>query len=132
VRNKLYELGCSSAEVERHIADLIEKDMLNEERYARAIARGRFHLKKWGRIKIRQHLKQNKVSDYCIKKALTEIDGDTYLLVLKKLADQKWTSLKTEKNMFARRSKVSRYLLQKGYETDLINDVLQEIIVIAG
>ena len=90
VRNKLYELGAYTSEVEQHIALLIEENLLNEERYACAVARGRFRLKKWGRVKIVQYLKLHKISAYCIKKALKEIDGDEYEKTLNKLAERKW------------------------------------------
>lgn len=126
-RNKLYEIGCKTPEVEELIAELIEKGLLNEEQYARAIARGRFRLKQWGRVKITQYLKINKVSDYCIKKAMTEIDADEYYETLQKLAAKKWAELKSEKMVHIRKNKTFRYLLQKGYEGGLINDVMVEL-----
>lgn len=126
-RNKLYELGCKKPEVEELIAELIEKGLLNEEQYARAIARGRFRLKQWGRVKITQYLKINKVSDYCIKKAITEIDPDEYYETLQKLATKKWAELKREKLVPIRKNKTYRYLLQKGYEGSLINEAINEI-----
>lgn len=128
VRNKLYELGCTTPEIEQHIAALIEAGLLNEERYACAIASGRFRLKKWGRRKIVQYLQVHKISPWCIKKALQEIDADEYIHTLRSLAESKLRSLHSEKNQFILQAKLRRYLLQKGYEADLINDVLQEII----
>lgn len=126
-RNKLYEIGCKTPEVEELIAELIEKGLLNEEQYARAIARGRFRLKQWGRVKIIQYLKINKVSEYCIKKAMTEIDANEYYETLQKLASKKWTELKSEKQVPIRKNKTFRYLLQKGYEGSLITDVITEL-----
>ncbi|OSZ82540.1 hypothetical protein CAP35_04525 [Chitinophagaceae bacterium IBVUCB1] len=126
-RNKLYELGCKTQEVEELIAELIEKGLLNEEAYARAIARGKFRMKQWGRVKIVQQLKLQKVSDYNIKKALTEIDGDEYYATLQKLAAKKWAELKSEKQPPIRKNKTYRYLAQKGYEGGLISDVLKEL-----
>jgi regulatory protein len=128
VRNKLYELGCKTAEVEQVISELIEKDLLNEERYARAIARGKFRMKQWGRQKIIQSLKLQQVSEYCIKKALKEIDGEEYARTLKKLAEKKWHEFRADKRPLLRQAKVYRYLVQKGYETDMVKDVLKEII----
>ena len=128
VRNKLYELGCKTQEVEEYIADLIQENLLNEERYARSIASGKFRIKKWGRKKIIYQLKKQKISEYCIKSALTEIDPHEYILTLKKLAEKKLTELKGEKYVVQKRAKLYRYLLQKGYEHDLINDVYNEII----
>ncbi|MBN8672109.1 MAG: regulatory protein RecX [Flavipsychrobacter sp.] len=126
-RNKLYELGCKTPEIEELIAELIEKGLLNEEQYARAIARGRFRLKQWGRVKIIQYLKIHKVSDYCIKKSMTEIDPDEYYETLQKLATKKWAELKSEKLVPIRKNKTYRYLLQKGYEGSLINEAINEI-----
>jgi regulatory protein len=97
VRNKLYDLGATTTEVQQLITDVIEAGLLNEERYARSFARGKFRIKRWGRIKIRQHLKADQVSDYCIKKAMLEIDGDEYTTVLLRLAEKKWNELEREK-----------------------------------
>lgn len=128
VRNKLYELGCTTPEVEEQIIELIQSGLLNEENYARAIARGKFRMKQWGRRKIVEQLKIQQVSDYCIKKALTEIDEDEYLLTLNLLAEKKLKELKSEKNIFIRKQKMYRYLVQKGYESSLSNEAINDIL----
>jgi len=128
VRNKLYELGAKTPEVEQLIALLIEKNLLNEERYARSFARGKFNLKKWGRQKIVQQLKLHKISDFCIRKALQEIDPGLYYDTLLRLTERKWEELSSEKNLFIRKNKTWRYLVQKGYEADLVQDAIQEQI----
>lgn len=128
VRNKLYELGCKTLEVESLISELIEQGLLNEERYARAIARGKFRIKGWGRNKIIQQLKQKRISDYCIKAALKEINPEEYWNTLLKTAERKLHELRTEKNPIARRIRLQRYLLQKGFENQLIQDAMNEII----
>src|ERR1051325_10743813 len=94
VKNRLYELGATTTEVNELLAELVETGLLNEERYARAFARGRFRLKHWGRIKIVQQLKLLRVSDYCIRQALTEIDPDDYYQTLLRLAGRKWEELR--------------------------------------
>lgn len=128
MRNKLYELGCTTPEVEEQIIDLIQTGLLNEENYARAIARGKFRMKQWGRRKIVEQLKFQQVSDYCIKKALTEIDEDEYIETLKTLAEKKLKELKSEKNIFTRKQKIYRYLVQKGYESGLAGETINEIL----
>lgn len=127
VRNKLYELGCTTPEVEECITELISEDILNEERFARAIARGKFRLKKWGRIKISQQLKYQQVSDYCIRKAMGEIPEEDYRECAKSLAINKLNELGGKGKIYVQKQKVYRYLLQKGYEPYVINDVLNEI-----
>lgn len=128
VRNKLYELGCTTPEVEDQLTDLVQYGLLNEENYARAIARGKFRMKQWGRRKIVEQLKMQQVSDYCIKKALTEIDEDEYLQTLRSLTAKKLKELKSEKNIFIRKQKMYRYLQQKGYESELANGAINEIL----
>lgn len=124
VRNKLYELGCSAGEIERRISELIETGVLNEERYARAFAGGKFRMKQWGREKIKQQLRLRKISDYCIKKALKEIDETEYDRTLNKLAYKKVNDTRADKSVLSRKSKVYRFLIQKGYECDLVMDVI--------
>lgn len=128
VRNKLYELGCTTPEVEDNILKLIETGILNEERYARAIARGKFRIKNWGRNKIVTQLRQQQVSIYCIKKALTEIDEDEYQQKATELAEKKWRELKTDRNSRLQQQKVYRYLLQKGYEANIIKKAINETL----
>lgn len=132
VRNKLYELGGTKEEIEQLIAELIEKDLLNEERFARNFARGKFRMKHWGRNKIVRELKLRKISDYCIRKGLKEIDPEEYWVVLQKLVSQKWEDYKKQKPEWARTIKVQRYLLQRGYETDLIGEAVKKMINAAG
>jgi regulatory protein len=125
VKDKLYSFGLTTAEVEEIVSDLIADDHLNEERFARAFARGKFRMKNWGRVKIRYELKQKRVSEYCIRKGLTEIADEDYERTLDKLFEEKWISLKGEKNIFVKKKKVTDYLMQKGYERDLIVDRLK-------
>jgi regulatory protein len=128
VRNKLYELGCTTPEVERQLARLIEANALNEERFARAFAGGKFRMKQWGREKIKQQLKLRKISDYCIRKAMAEIDEEDYDKTLRKLAYKKMDEIRGDRSPLSRKSKLYRYLLQKGYERDLVIDLVKELI----
>jgi regulatory protein len=126
VKEKLYSLGLRKQQVEECISQLIEEDYLNEERFATAFARGRFRMKQWGRVKIKYELKQKQVSEYCIKKALQQIDENEYLGVLTKIAKGKYAALKKEQYL-VRKKKTMDYLLQKGYEPDLINRQIEKV-----
>lgn len=119
VRDKLYDLGLYGDEVEEVISHLITENFLNEERFAVAYALGHFRQKKWGKIKIKQGLEQKKLSNYCIKKGLNEIDSSEYEETLKGLLHKKYSLLK-EKNLYIRKQKAVQYMLQKGYEADLV------------
>ena len=124
VKEKLYLLGLHKNDVEQIVSQLIEENYLNEERFAIQYAGGKFRMKQWGRIKIKHALKQKQVSQYSIKKALSQINEEDYAATLKKLAKQKLKVLKGEKNIFIRNKKLYDYLLQKGYEGELIREVL--------
>jgi regulatory protein len=126
VKEKLYGFGLFKTEVEQLLSNLIEEDYLNEERFAKQFAGGRFRLKYWGRIKIEYELKQKKVSAYNIKKAMNEIDEEEYHEVLNKLAAKKWNSLKAEQYL-NRMAKTTSYLLQKGFEQILISNAIKQL-----
>ena len=66
------------------------------------------------------------VSQYCIKTALESIDDAAYVKTLNRLAEQKLKTLKGEKNLFIRKKKLHDHLLQKGYESDLIREVVNK------
>jgi len=124
VRDKLYEWGLWTDAVENIISQLISGNFLNEERFAKAYTKGKFNQKGWGKIKIKQGLKLKKVPDVLIKKALQTIDPDDYLQVLDKVIRKKAATI-TEKDPYKRRYKLQQYALSRGYEADLITDVLR-------
>jgi regulatory protein len=126
VKQKLFDLGVLKKDHDEIIATLIEENYLNEERFAIAFAGGRFRIKQWGRVKIKYELKQKQVSDYSIKKALKQINEDEYLAVLKKMAEEKYASLKSEQYL-ARKKKTIDYLMQKGFEPELLVAAIQSI-----
>ncbi len=127
VRDKLYSFGLHKNEVEEIISTLITENYLNEERFAIHFAGGKFRMKQWGKIKIKQALKYKQVSDYCIRKALKEIDTDDYEKTFQKLVQQKLKSLKSEKNIFIKKRKLQDFLLQKGFETNMIRDAVKQL-----
>lgn len=127
VRDKLYEYGLSKDEVEEILTDLITEGFLNEERYAKAYAGGKFRIKQWGRNKIVHELESKGISNYCIQSGLKEIDSQQYLETLELLLLKK--DRQTEAlNSFSKRDKLARYAIQKGYEPDLVWGIVKKII----
>ncbi|MFT3678227.1 MAG: regulatory protein RecX [Chitinophagaceae bacterium] len=120
VRDKLFTLGVWKKDHDAIIATLIEENYLNEERFAIAFAGGKFRMKQWGRVRIKYELKQRQVSDYSIRKSLRQIEESVYLQTLQQLAASKYASLKGDQYL-VRKKKTSDYLIQKGYEPDLVN-----------
>jgi regulatory protein len=123
VKEKLFSLAVKKQEHDQIIATLIEENYLNEERFAIAFAGGKFRIKEWGKVKIRHELRQREVSEYCIKKALQQIDTDQYLEVLHKLAASRYESIKDTEPLI-KRKKTWDYLVGKGYEVELIKKVI--------
>ena len=126
VSTKLKSWGLIQEAIDILIIELIKFNFLNEERYARSFARGKFRIKKWGKLKIRMALKKRDVYFKCIDLAMLEIDDKTYINTLKELLQKKNDLLK-ETNSYKRKMKLIRYLVNRGYEYDLIHDALVEL-----
>ncbi|MEO9211365.1 MAG: regulatory protein RecX [Ginsengibacter sp.] len=127
VKDKLFSFGLTVFEVNSILSELINENYLNEERFAKLFAGGKFRIKQWGRNKIKQHLKFKQVSEYCIKKGLQEIDEDDYQKVFLKLMEQKLKTIKSEKNIFIKKRKLKDFLVQRGFENDLIHEALRKL-----
>jgi regulatory protein len=123
VRNKLYELGLKSSDVEEMISDLIQTNFINEERFALAYARGKFRMKQWGKIKIKQGLKIKGITDRLLKTALASIDDEQYIQTLLAVLQKKSVKI-SEKDSYKRRYKLSQYAMLRGFEPDIIAEVL--------
>lgn len=119
VRAKLYSYGLHQHDVEELITQLITDNYLNEERFAKAFAGGKFRMKKWGRIKITHALESKGVSSNCIRIGLKEIEESSYIATLRDLLQEKWIG-HPEEHAFILRDKLSKFAIQKGYEPDLV------------
>jgi regulatory protein len=127
VKSKLYAMGLYSSEVDELLAYLITEGFLNEERFAKAFAGGKFRMKKWGRLRILQALESKGLTKNCIRIGLQEIDQEDYEKTLVDLLASKKESV-DEPNTFQLRDKLSKYAIQKGFEPDLVWKKLKELI----
>jgi len=125
VRHKLIGLGQRGNDLENLMTRLIEEGFLNEERFAIAFAGGKFRMMEWGRKKIAYELKGMGVSEYCIGKALKEIDEADYRQSLKNVLRKKAASIKNE-DSFTRTRKLAQYVIGKGYEPELVWQELKD------
>ena len=103
---------------------LIQNNFLNEERFSKSYARGKFYQKKWGKNKIKQGLKQKRIPTNLIDKGIEEINEEDYKSTLMELTEKKWNILR-ESEVYLKKKKIYNYLLQKGYEYNLINEILK-------
>lgn len=125
VKNKLFELGATKDEVEAIVSELITQGFLNEERFARAYAGGKFRLKFWGKVKIRRSLEARGLTPNCIKAGLSEIDDEAYERTLMELIEKKSGRI-TSANLYVKRDKLANYLIQKGFESELVWSLIKE------
>jgi len=125
VRQKLYQSSFKGEDAEFVISELIKENFLNEERFARSFARGKFRMKQWGKIRIKLELQQKGISESCIRKGLSEIQDGEYqkvaAAILKKLAKE--SQPKTQKEKWQLMSKVRA----KGFEIEVIDTVWKEL-----
>lgn len=129
---KMIKWGLGKEDRDALLAHLISFNFLSEERFAEAYVSGKFRIKKWGRIKIRNGLKMKRISDYSIQQGMAVIDDLEYWEHLTHLAEKKWNSLKGAADDYPTRVKLYRYLSGRGYEQDLIKDAVEEVIKGAG
>lgn len=127
VKNKLFEYGLYSTQVDEIISQLITDGFLNEERFAKAYAGGKFRIKKWGRVKIKHELKALGLTKNCIQRGLNEIESSDYSKTLKTLIKKKATE-STESNPFKKRDKIARFVIGKGYEAELVWEYVRDIL----
>ena len=127
VRTKLLKIGVRGDDLELIIVELIQEKFLDEERFARSYARGKFRIKRWGWQKIRQELKRRNISAYCIKKAFEEIEAEEYDATLEILLEKK-SALLVESNPFKRYQKLYAFAYRKGYESAIIKEVLNRLL----
>ena len=106
---------------------LITYDFLNEERFAKAFARGKFRIKKWGKTRIIKELKFRDISRYSIDSALREITEEDYERTLNDLMQKRMAEVKG-KNIYKKKKKVADYMLYRGWESHLIYEKLSELV----
>ena len=128
VKQRLKKWDVWGDEADEIIAELISMNYLSEERFAKTYAGGKFRMKNWGRMKIKQELHRRGLSEYSIEKGMKEIGDTAYLEGLKDLLAKKKILLeKTETDKFKLKQKLVRFALGKGYESKLIWKTIEEI-----
>ena len=127
VKNKLYDYGLYTNEVDEILSQLISDGFLNEERFAKAFAGGKFRMKKWGKLKIENELNFLGLTKRCIASGLKEIESSDYSKTLKVLI-KKRAEQSVEMNLFKKRDKIARFVIGKGYESELVWEMVKELV----
>ena len=126
VLQKLQEMKVPAEKRSRIISYLEENNFISEARFAGLFARGKFHVNKWGRIKIQSELKNRGIPDDLIRNAMTEIGGEEYLETIRDLILKKQQEIKAGKNLNIR-EKIITFVTGKGFEFDITARILKEL-----
>ena len=127
VDRKLDDMNVIPLVKEEIILYLLQHDFLNEERFAKSFARGKFIIKRWGKVRITRELKLRDISKYNIEVALKEISIEDYTRTFNVLSEKKCASIK-ESNIYKKRKKLADYLLYRGWESELVYQKIRELI----
>lgn len=126
VEKKLIEMRMIPEARQEITYRLIQENFLNEERFAKSFARGKFSQKKWGKVRILRELKLRNISRFNIDSALKEISTPSYLETFEELSVKKWNTTK-ESNLLKKKKKVADYLFYRGWESELVFEKIQEL-----
>lgn len=127
VESKLSNFSLIPEAKDQIILHLLQHDFLNEERFAKSYARGKFNIKKWGKLRIVRELKFRGITEYNLKTALKEIDEDVYLTTIYSITEKR-NSLLKEKDPYKRKKKLVDFLIRKGYEYNLIYSTVKNVL----
>jgi regulatory protein len=126
VEEKLKDWAVQKKLIPSIIDELQKEGYLNEERFAKVFAGGKFRINKWGRQKIEFELKLKGIPKDFIETGVSEIDEEDYLRVLKDLITKKQGELKPDKDLNIR-EKIIAFVQAKGYETELIITTIKKL-----
>ncbi len=126
VEQKMREFDLIPEAHDEIIIYLIQNNFLNEERFARSFARGKFYQKKWGKRKIANALRQKGVPKNLVEKGFEEIEEEDYLKTLEELSEKKWQQIKAA-TIWEKRKKLQSFLQQRGFEWELIKMQLEQL-----
>ena len=124
VKNKLFEWKVRPEVAQKIINTLEEENYLNEERFARVFAGGKFRIKKWGRNKIISELRARRIPELIVQIGLEEIDEYEYEKAVRSLIEKKSKKFDNPKEL-VNRNKIYKFVLSRGFERDLILKYLQ-------
>lgn len=127
VEQKMREFNLIPEAKEMILLSLMKNNFLNEERFSKSFARGKFRIKNWGKQRIVRELKFKDISAYNIKTALKEIDENEYLQTIHRITENRNEVIK-EPNIYKRKKKLIDYLMRKGFENDLIYKTVNDLL----
>jgi len=131
---KLKLLKVPSARIRDILQQLREEGFLSDDRFARAFVRGKWRVNHWGKTRITFELRSKRMPEKLISTALEEINQDVYMEILREMLRKKRSELDSQRERVNKskktlniRDKLFNFALGKGYESDLIREILEEL-----
>lgn len=128
VHRKLVRMGIRGSDRDWIVGELLRSGHLNEERFARSLARGKFRINGWGRLRIAEALRIRKIGDYLCRKALEEIPEDAYEASARLLLEKTLQALPPEMVDGEVRTRLRSRALSKGFEPALLDRLVPEVM----
>jgi regulatory protein len=127
VREKLEKWGLHEKDMDEVIGHLVENKYIDENRYATFFINDKFHLNKWGKLKLKQALKLKSLPEEIISNGLNGINETEYLEVLRSEMQKKLHTIH-EGTVLDKKAKLFRFGAARGFENDHVYKVIDEII----
>jgi len=124
---KLYDWKIPSSLHEDVIKSLLEDKFIDEERFVGFYVKDKFRFNRWGKIKIAYNLRQKNINPSVINLHLSKINEQEYIDTLKDLMSAKLKSV-NEIDKYKLKAKIFRHLQSKGFETDIIINIYENLI----
>lgn len=125
VTEKLKNFELTQREKDEILDYLIDNRFVNNTRFAQAFVKGKINQSGWGLNKIRFHLMQKGIDKEIIDEALQTYDEEAYRQRLIDVLKIKAKTVNAE-NDFERNRKLAAYAMQKGFEANLVWEVIKE------
>ena len=126
IRDKLRQWGYEG-DYEEIVSKLVQEQFVDDARFAEAFARDKFKFSTWGRNKIRYYLKGKHVAGGHIDSALASISEEDYTSTIYRELEKKAKTIK-DKDTSKRKQKLFAFAAQRGYETDIVYNLVDSIL----
>lgn len=120
VEKKLVDWGASANQSSQVLELLKAEKFVDDLRFCKAFTHDKFRIRRWGKIKIRYHLQHLNMSDENIEYGIASIDEEEYVALARHLLQQKLKTMDAALPEIQKQQKLRNYMMQKGYESDLI------------
>ena len=126
IKKKLEVWGMDELQSESIIDQLKSEKFIDDSRFASAFVKDKFRYNKWGKMKITAHLRMKNIASDIISQSLDTIDQETYYESIRTIIVAHKKSVRA-KNPYDLKAKLLRYGLSKGFESNILYDVINSI-----